>query len=148
MAERQAGEMVRVDEALPSELGSVDAAEETVVGVATDAGFPEDELHRIAMAVREAMVNAVVHGNRYSARKKVRLRVVQGPGRITITVGDEGEGFEMETVPDPLSEENLLRHSGRGLLLIQAFMDAVDVKKVGSAGTEITMVKRLSASGG
>jgi serine/threonine-protein kinase RsbW len=148
MAENQAGEKVRIDQTLPSELESVDAAEETVVGIATEAGFPEDELHRIGMAVREAMVNAVVHGNRYSARKKVRLKVLEGPGRIEITIGDEGEGFEMETVPDPLSEENLLRHSGRGLLLIQAFMDAVDVRKTGTSGTEITMVKRLSASGG
>ncbi len=143
MADNQPGETVRVDDSLESALESVDAAEERVIGVATEAGFQEEELHRIGMAVREAMVNAVVHGNRYSARKRVHLRVVQGQRHIVIVIGDEGEGFEMHAVPDPLSEENLLRHSGRGLLLIQAFMDEVDVRKSPAMGTEIRMVKHL-----
>ncbi len=147
MAKNQTGETVQVDESLESALESVDAAEASVLGVAEAVGFPEDELHRIGMAVREAMVNAVVHGNRYSARKKVRLKVLQAPDHIVISVADEGEGFEMHTVPDPLSEENILRHSGRGLLLIQAFMDEVSVAKTEGAGTEIKMVKRLAPAG-
>ena len=104
-------------------------------------------MHRIGMAVRESMVNAVVHGNRYSGRKKVRLQVLKAQDHLAVIIRDEGEGFEMTTVPDPLSEENLLRHSGRGLLLIQAFMDEVSVQKTGITGTEVKMVKYLAKAG-
>ncbi len=147
MADNQTGETVRVDASLESALESVDAAEESVLNVAAEIGFPEEEMHRIGMAVRESMVNAVVHGNRYSGRKKVRLQVLKAADHLAVIIRDEGEGFEMTTVPDPLSEENLLRHSGRGLLLIQAFMDEVSVHKTGSTGTEVRMVKYLAKAG-
>src|SRR5690242_21726458 len=108
---------------LDSNLDSVEIAEATVLEAAQAIGFGEDDLHQIGMAVRESMVNAVVHGNRYNARKKVHLSVSRSPERLIVVIGDEGEGFEMKSVPDPLAEENLLKQSGRGLLLIQAFVD-------------------------
>ena len=144
MAEQDSGEVTSVDTLLDSTLESVDDAETSVLDVAQQAGFDEEELHKIGMAVRECMVNAVVHGNRYSARKKVRLVVARAKDHITIVVRDEGEGFEFSTLPDPLSEENLLRQSGRGLLLIQAFMDKLEVNRREPAGTEVRMVKYLA----
>src|SRR5579884_2237755 len=114
MADNASGEVVALDELLESSLESVDAAETSVLKVAEDAGFDEEALHKIGMAVRESMVNAVVHGNRYSARKKVHLRVTKAPDHLSIIIRDEGEGFNFESLPDPLSEENLLRQSGRG----------------------------------
>jgi serine/threonine-protein kinase RsbW len=144
MAEQDSGEVPSVDTLLDSTLESVDDAETSVLDVAQQAGFDEEELHKIGMAVRECMVNAVVHGNRYSARKKVRLVVARAKDHITIVVRDEGEGFEFSTLPDPLSEENLLRQSGRGLLLIQAFMDKLEVNRREPAGTEVRMVKYLA----
>lgn len=143
MPDNQPGETVRVDVVLDSALESVDDAEGAVLGVAGEIGFEEDDLHRIGMAVREAMVNAVVHGNRYNARKKVKLRVLRGEDRLVVVIHDEGEGFEMSDVPDPLSDENLLRHSGRGLLLIKEFMDHAEVHKAEPRGTEVRMVKYL-----
>jgi serine/threonine-protein kinase RsbW len=89
------------------------------------------------------MVNAVVHGNRYNARKKVHLQVYKGSDRLVVVVRDEGQGFDLSTLPDPLAEENLLRQSGRGLLLIQAFMDELHVGRVQQNGTEVKMVKYL-----
>jgi len=144
MAENQSGETLVVDEQLESSLESVDAAETSVLKVAEEAGFDEESLHKIGMAVRESMVNAVVHGNRYSARKKVHLRVSRAPDHVAVVVRDEGEGFEFENLPDPLSEENLLRQSGRGLLLMQAFVDRLEVHRHEGGGTEVRMVKYLS----
>ncbi len=132
-----------VEELLESTLESVDQAEETVLRVATQMGFDEDEQHRIGMSVRECMVNAVVHGNRYNTRKKVHLTVSRTNGRLEILVGDEGGSFDVSKLPDPLAEENLLRQSGRGLLMMQAFMDEFQVRQRQPLGTEVKMVKYL-----
>jgi len=130
-----------VERFLDSTLESVDNAEELAVGVAKRAGFEEEDLMRIAMAVRESMVNAVVHGNRYNANKKVRLAVVNNLERFTVRIADEGEGFEYQEVPDPLAPENLMRTSGRGLFLIRSFMDEFRIRRIEPGGTEVTLVK-------
>lgn len=129
---------------MDSTLESVDAAEEAVLKVAAEIGFTEDDLHPIGMAVRECMVNAVVHGNRYNQRKKVHLEVLKGGDRITIVIGDEGNGFDLGEVPDPLANENLLNQSGRGLLLMRAFVDELEVRRRQPSGTEVRMVKYLA----
>lgn len=126
---------------MESTLDSVDAAENLVLQVAQDSGFEEEDLHKIGMAVREAMVNAVVHGNRYNLKKKVHLSVGFEHDRLSIRIADEGEGFDAEDLPDPLAEENLLRQSGRGLLLIKAFVDEFDMRKgVPPMGMEVKLV--------
>ena len=132
-----------LERALDSTLESVDSAEELAVGAARRAGFDEDDLMKIGMAVREAVVNAVVHGNRYGDRKKVRLRVAQDPDGLQVTIADEGEGFDFNSVPDPLAPENLLRTSGRGIFLIRSFMDDFQMRRLASGGTEVTLVKNL-----
>ncbi len=131
-------------EQLESTLDSVDEAENKVLQAAESAGFGEEDLHKIGMAVRECMVNAVVHGNRYNGRKKVFLGIDATADRLTIIIRDEGEGFDVNSLPDPLAEENLLRQSGRGLLLIQAFMDEFQIQRVEPKGTEVRMVKYLA----
>lgn len=144
MAEDQSGEIQTVETLLDSTLESVDEAEGTVLRMAGGAGLEEDDLHALGMAVREAAVNAVVHGNRYSARKKVHLKVSRAPGRLTIVIADEGEGFQADSVPDPLASENLLRQSGRGLLLIRAFVDEFELRPREPNGTEVRLVKYLA----
>jgi len=129
---------------LDSTLDSVEVAESAVLQAAVDIGFGEDELHQLGMAVRESMVNAVVHGNCYNARKKVRVSITKAPDRLTIVIADEGAGFDMTCIPDPLAEENLLRQSGRGLLLMRAFVDEFEVRKGEPNGTEVRMVKYLA----
>ena len=126
---------------MDSTLESVDAAETLVLQIAEESGFEEEDLHKIGMAVREAMVNAVVHGNRYNLKKKVHLNAGFDNDRLSIWIADEGEGFELKDLPDPLAEENLLRQSGRGLLLIQAFVDEFDMRKAETPrGTEVKLV--------
>jgi serine/threonine-protein kinase RsbW len=129
---------------LDSTLDSVEVAETAVLRDAEAIGFGEDELHQLGMAVRESMVNAVVHGNRYNARKKVHVSITKGHDRLTVVIADEGEGFDLSLLPDPLAEENLLRQSGRGLLLIQAFVDEFQVRRSQPSGTEVRMVKYLA----
>jgi len=143
MADTERGEVPVVDTLLESTLDSVDEAESSALKIAEEIGFDEDELHKIGMAVRESVVNAVVHGNRYNARKKVHFTILKAADHLTIAIRDEGEGFEFSAVPNPLSEENLLRQSGRGLLLIQAFVDKLEVTRREPGGTEVKMVKYL-----
>lgn len=144
MSGQQAGEIKKLDEYLESTLESVDDAEDSVLKVAQEIGFEEEDLHKIGMAVREGMVNAVVHGNAYNAQKKVRLAAWQGQDYLAVEIVDEGQGFDMSVLPDPLAEENLLRQSGRGILLIQAFMDEFQVRRAQPAGTEVRIVKYLN----
>jgi serine/threonine-protein kinase RsbW len=126
---------------LESALESVDQAEEEVVRFATDAGFGEEDLQKVGMAVRECMVNAVLHGNQYDPEKRAGVRVEVVNDGLVITITDEGAGFELNEVPDPLAQENLLRHSGRGIFLIRAFMDDLQVRRRAPRGTEVRMVK-------
>jgi serine/threonine-protein kinase RsbW len=144
MADQEGLETRTVDLLLDSTLDSVDVAEEAVLKEAEEVGFDEDDMHKIGMSVRECMVNAVVHGNRYNARKKVHVMIQRTSDRLSIVIQDEGEGFDMAALPDPLANENLLRHSGRGLLLIQAFMDEFQIRPREPKGTEVKMVKILA----
>jgi len=128
---------------LDSTLDSVDSAEELVLGMAQRAGFDDEDLMKIGMAVRESMVNAVVHGNRYNAHKKVRFSVAHHDRRLTIRIADEGEGFDFESLPDPLAPENLMRTSGRGIFLIRSFMDEFRMRHLEPGGTEVTLVKYM-----
>jgi serine/threonine-protein kinase RsbW len=144
--ELDTGSKAVIDHHYPSTLESVDLAEGEILSAAEQVGFDEDDRHRIGMAVRECMVNAVVHGNRYNRNKRVHVSVSveksePASGRFTIRITDEGEGFEVHEVPDPLHDTNLLRHSGRGLFLMGAFMDDMKVRKVPPTGTEVTLVK-------
>ena len=136
-----------LDQHYPSTLESVDLAEGEILKAAEQVGFDEDDQHRIGMAVRECMVNAVVHGNRYNRNKQVHVSVcVEKAGtRFTIRITDQGEGFEIHEIPDPLHDTNLLRHSGRGLFLMGAFMDDMKVSKAAHAGTEVTLVKNIGS---
>jgi serine/threonine-protein kinase RsbW len=143
MAENRKGVPEAVERYLDSTLESVDSAEELAVGVAQRAGLGDDDLMKIGLAVRESMVNAVMHGNRYSSEKKVRLSVAFSPERFTVQIADEGAGFNFESLPDPLAPENLLLTSGRGIFLIRSFMDEFQLRHLDSGGTEVTLVKNL-----
>jgi serine/threonine-protein kinase RsbW len=134
-----------VEQVLDSTLESVDKAERMALDLARESGFTEEDLDRIGMAVRECMVNAVVHGNRYNSGKKVRLSLSRTPQRFTIRIADQGDGFDPGQLPDPVSGDNLLRHSGRGIYLMRAFMDDLQVRRLQPEGTEITLVKNVIA---
>jgi serine/threonine-protein kinase RsbW len=130
----------RVSYTLESTLASVNKAEQAAAEVAAKSGFDEDDSGRIAMAVREATVNAVLHGNHYDPSKRVTITFESTPDTLTVAVRDEGSGLDPATLPNPVAPENLLKQSGRGIFLIRAFMDEVHFRTI-SPGTEITMIK-------
>ncbi len=140
MDECHAMNATRVSYTLESSLASVNKAEQAAAEISAKSGFDEDESGRIAMAVREATVNAVLHGNRYDPSKRVTVSFESTPETLTISVRDEGPGLDPATLPDPLAPENLLKQSGRGIFLIRAFMDEIRFRAM-SPGTEITMIK-------
>ncbi|HTR65447.1 MAG TPA: ATP-binding protein [Terriglobales bacterium] len=132
----------RLSYTLDSTLETVENAEQTATRIAADAGFDDDEVMRIAMAVREAAVNAVLHGNGYDPQKKVTLNFECNSDDLVITIRDQGGGLDMNKIPDPLSPENLLKSSGRGIFLIRSFMDEVHIQP-SQTGTEIKLVKHV-----
>jgi serine/threonine-protein kinase RsbW len=146
MGKRHAMNATRVSYAFESTLASVNKAEQAALEVAARSGFDEDECGRIAMSVREAAANAVLHGNRFDPAKRVTVSFETTPSCLTIAVRDEGPGLDPATLPDPLAPENLLKQSGRGIFLIRAFMDEVAFPDV-SPGTEITMTKFVRGPG-
>lgn len=140
---RESGHMEKTQTTLESSLESVDQAEAIAVDEARKLGFDEDGQAQFGMAVREVMVNAVVHGNRYNQKKKVHLEIERSKDSLAFTLGDEGEGFDFNSLPDPLAPENLLRQSGRGLMLARAFVDGFDLHPRAGGGTEVRLVKNL-----
>lgn len=127
---------------LDSTLESVNMAEQKAFEIASRLGFEEDAQHHIAMAVREAAVNAVLHGNAYDPNKKFFIAYKMTPEALVITVTDQGKGLDPDSIPDPLSPENLMKTSGRGIFLIRSFMDEVTIKNL-DPGTEITLIKHV-----
>src|SRR5690242_7681966 len=117
----------KVSYTMDSTLETVDNAEQAATKIAADAGFDEDEVMQISMAVREAAINAVLHGNAYSPEKKVALDFEKTSSDLVITIRDQGRGLKVESIPNPLEPENLLKASGRGIFLMRSFMDDVQI---------------------
>jgi serine/threonine-protein kinase RsbW len=132
---------------LETQVDSVNLAEEMCLRVAEAAGFGEDDCYRIGMSVREGVINAFHYGNEERPDKKIHLAVDLTADKMIIHVLDEGAGFKLSDVPDPLAEENLLSTSGRGIFLMRAFMDEFSVVSGRTGGAEIVMSKKLPAPG-
>jgi len=126
-------------------MESVSEVEEAANKLASEAGLDEDERFHIAMAVREAAVNAVLHGNEYDPARQIEVSFENTGDSLVFTIADQGKGLDPETLPDPLAPENLLRGTGRGIFLIRSFMDEVNFRQL-HPGTELTMVKHLESA--
>jgi serine/threonine-protein kinase RsbW len=117
--------------------------------IARGIGLDEDSSHWVGVAIRESVINAIKHGNRNDSSKHVFVEfetATTDVPELTIRVRDQGEGFDPETVADPLAPENLLKSSGRGIFLIRNFMDDVQLQRAPQGGMEIRMVKRVQGA--
>src|SRR4029077_2979801 len=132
---------------LETQVESVNLAEEMCLRVAEAAGFGEDDCYRIGMSVREGVINAFHYGNQEKPEKKIYLAVHLTADKMIIHVLDEGKGFSLADVPDPLAEENLLSTSGRGIFLMRVFMDEYEVVTGKNGGAEVIMSKKLPTPG-
>jgi serine/threonine-protein kinase RsbW len=124
-------------------VSEVEAAADKMAG---EAGLDEKERFHVTMAVREATVNAVLHGNEYDPARQIAISFENTGNSLVFTVADQGTGLDPDTLPDPLAPENLLRGTGRGIFLIRSFMDEVHFRQL-NPGTELTMVKHLTPPG-
>jgi serine/threonine-protein kinase RsbW len=124
-------------------VGEVEAAADWL---ASDAGLDEDERFRVTMAVHEAAINAVLHGNDYNPALEIDVSMENTGSKLVFVIADQGPGFDPDHLPDPSAPENLYRGTGRGIYLIRKLMDEVHFRHL-NPGTELTMIKWLEPSG-
>ena len=136
---------IRFSYTLDSSLDSVNKVEQAAEELAQKSGLDEDRIFQITMAVREAAVNAVLHGNAYDPQKKITASFENTGSSLIIRISDQGKGLDPSTLPDPLAPENLLSGSGRGIFLIRSFMDEVHFKQL-HPGTELTLIKNYGSA--
>jgi len=127
---------------LPSRVEAVADAATALAEVVRRAKYPDEAAFGIDMAVREAVTNAVLHGNLQDEAKTVEVTFVTSANAIEITVRDRGTGFKIENVPDPTDEPNLLKTSGRGIFFMRTFMDQVEWSSHPEGGTIVRMTKK------
>jgi serine/threonine-protein kinase RsbW len=104
-------------------------------------GYPCDDIFAIHLAVEEALMNAMKHGNRKNPEKTVTVEYSTTPEKFDISVADQGEGFNPKSIPDPRAANNIHKDSGRGVLLMQSYMDIVEYN---TSGNRVHMVKYRS----
>jgi serine/threonine-protein kinase RsbW len=126
----------------PSRIAAVDEAAAAVSEFMNRLGIGEDVAFGVDMAVREAVTNAVVHGNKLDEGKLVELQLRQTPDFFEISVHDQGSGFNPSEVPDPTKDENILRTSGRGIFFMRNFMDEVEWAANPKGGSSVRMIKK------
>ncbi len=126
---------------IPSKIEAIDEAVQKATAFADQAGFADDALFGIDMAVREALANAVKHGNKLDETKDVEITLVSLDDAMEIRIRDFGEGFDVSTVPDPTNPENLLKASGRGILFMHNFVDRIEWARHPEGGMIVKMTK-------
>lgn len=122
-----------------SSLEEIESVEKMAERAADKMKFSEEERDSLAIAVTEAVNNAIIHGNKQDRRKRVNLRFEFEDEKLIVKIKDQGTGFNPDLISDPLAPENLLKESGRGVFILSTLMD--EVKFNFDKGTEITLVK-------
>jgi serine/threonine-protein kinase RsbW len=138
---REGGSLLEVDAWMPSEINAISPLVERLMRLIEGSHCITGEEHAVQLALREALNNAVVHGNRLDAHKLVHVRCRCKVGRgISLIVADQGQGFDPSTVSDSVTVENLEADHGRGIHLMKLAMDEVSFEQRGS---EVHMCKRV-----
>ncbi|HXG57785.1 MAG TPA: ATP-binding protein [Thermoanaerobaculia bacterium] len=138
----------RIEITISSRFENIELVQVIAEHLCENAGVDEDGSHWIGMAVREAVANAIKHGNKLDVRKKVHATLELRGNDLEITVSDEGEGFDPEKVGDPLNPQNLMKTSGRGIFYMKTFMDEIRYSFQPGRGTSLIMVKNLAKGTG
>ena len=109
-----------------------------VLGEMRRFDYSDDACFAVKLALEESIINAIRHGNKFDRQRLVRISFEVDSRHVSITIQDEGRGFDPQEVPDPTCDENLSKPNGRGIMLMRAYMDEVTYSK---CGTKVTMVK-------
>ena len=138
-------EPLHVDIEIGSRFDNIDLVDGVAEAVLRHAGMDDESIERLGLAIREAVANGVQHGNKELPEKRVAVSFVFNKEELTIEISDEGQGFDLDGLPDPLDPENLFKPRGRGILLMNSFMDKVEFEFSDAKGTVVRMHKKLSA---
>jgi serine/threonine-protein kinase RsbW len=133
---------------IPSRLEEMQSVHALVDQAVREYKLDPELAHWIELTISESMINAIQHGNNADPAKTARLKISSSGDSIEIIVEDEGEGFKLDRVADPTDEANLLKPSGRGILIIRSFMDEVDCSPREGGGCRLRMVKKLHSQNG
>jgi len=128
---------------VPSRLEEMTSVHALVEEAIREYQLSEDLAHWIELTVSESMINAIQHGNKCDPAKHATLKISSDGSAIEVIVEDQGKGFELTDIADPTNVENLLKPSGRGILIIRSFMDEVDLSKREGGGSRLRMLKRI-----
>ena len=131
---------------LSSRFENIELAQHLCGKLLEGRDVPEETRHWLLMALREALANAIKHGNRQDVSKRIHLEMDVVGENLQITIRDEGEGFEPSQVDDPLAPENRLKTSGRGIFYMKTFMDDVRFRRAEGGGMEIVLTKNLGSA--
>jgi serine/threonine-protein kinase RsbW len=142
------GDSERIEITISSRFENIELVQVIAEHLCENAGVDEDGSHWIGMAVREAVANAIKHGNKLDVRKKVNATFELQEAELEITISDEGAGFDPEKVSDPLNPQNLMKTSGRGIFYMKTFMDQVHYSFRPGGGTSLVMTKNLAKGSG
>ena len=139
-----ANDAERIEITISSRFENIELVQVIAEHLCENAGVDEDGSHWVGMAVREAVANAIKHGNKLDISKKVNATFeLEGPD-LEITISDQGEGFDPEKVSDPLNPQNLMKTSGRGIFYMKTFMDQIQYSFRPGVGTSLMMTKNLT----
>jgi serine/threonine-protein kinase RsbW len=130
--------------AVASRFENIELVQAVVDDLLQQLELDEDTRHWIGLAVREAVANAIKHGNLADPQKQVEVEVGLGAAEVVVSIRDQGLGFEPDSVEDPLAPENLLRPGGRGIFYMRRLMDEVEYRFGPGGGTEVVLRKRLT----
>ncbi|HLJ74600.1 MAG TPA: ATP-binding protein [Thermoanaerobaculia bacterium] len=144
--EKGSGE--RVEITISSRFENIELVQVIAEHLCENAGLDEDGTHWIGMAVREAVANAIKHGNKLDVKKKVSATFQLQDHHLEIRISDEGSGFDPGAISDPLNPQNLMKTSGRGIFYMKTFMDLVQYSFLPGGGTSLRMTKNLAKGPG
>lgn len=128
---------------VPSRIESLAVINAVAEEVSNQLAFDEEARNAITISVVEAGTNAIEHGNGWDSSKPVEIVFRQENGALVVLVRDQGPGFDLEELGDPLAQENMFAERGRGVYILRSFMDEVDFHFKGGRGTECRLVKYL-----
>ncbi len=133
---------------IPSRLEEMEAVHALIAEAVEEYKLNGEMAHWIELTISESMINAIQHGNKADPAKQATLRISSSGDAIEIIVEDEGKGFTLDKIADPTDKANLLKPSGRGILIIRSFMDEVDLSPREGGGSRLRMVKKLRGDHG
>lgn len=128
---------------IPNDTSETHDVQERIVGILEQHNWPMRDVFGVRLALEEALVNAIKHGNRMDPDKQVFIQCQFAPDEVCVLIEDQGEGFQISNIPDPTEEDNLDKPGGRGIMLIRSFMSSVEYN---DKGNRLTMRKKLEAA--